>query len=137
MFIKKPHKILIFTRYPAKGASSRLRIIQYLPYFEGHNMVFSLAPFFNERYLEDLYSNKKLNLFNLMYLFFKRFILLLSVYRYDLVWIEKEIFPYMPSFLESLIKFFKIKYIVDYDDAIFHNYDKLNSKFYKKNLMIF
>ena len=38
----------------------------------------------------------------------------------------------MPSFIESLIKFFKIKYIVDYDDAIFHNYDKLNAKFYKK-----
>ena len=38
----------------------------------------------------------------------------------------------MPSFFESIICHLGVKYIVDYDDDIFQNYDKFNSNFYKK-----
>jgi glycosyltransferase involved in cell wall biosynthesis len=128
----KEINIIVFSRYSELGASSRLRMIQYLPFLANNNINCSVNPFFNERYLKDLYSNKKINLINLIYLFFQRFVLLFSVKKYDLVWIEKEVFPYMPSFFESIICYSGVKYIVDYDDDIFQNYDKFNSNFYKK-----
>jgi len=39
------------------------------------------------------------------------------------LWIEKELFPWLPSWCEMFIACLGIPYIVDYDDAIFHNYD--------------
>lgn len=125
--MRRPIKILIFSRYTEIGASSRLRIFQYLPYFENKNVSFKLSPFFNEKYLSDFYANKRTSIINVCWLYLKRFYNLLKVRQFDLIWVEKEVFPYMPSFFESLITLFRVKYIVDYDDAIFHNYEKFNS----------
>lgn len=47
-----------------------------------------------------------------------------TVFRYDIVVIEKEIFPYLPAFAEKILQILGVKYIADYDDAIFHNYDQ-------------
>jgi glycosyltransferase involved in cell wall biosynthesis len=41
-----------------------------------------------------------------------------------LVIIEKELFPYFPAIFERIFKLLGIKYVADYDDAIFHNYDR-------------
>ncbi|MNX97741.1 D-inositol-3-phosphate glycosyltransferase [compost metagenome] len=42
---------------------------------------------------------------------------------FDLVWIEKELFPNLPAWFEERLKTRGIPYVVDYDDAVFHNYD--------------
>jgi len=55
--------------------------------------------------------------------YFRRLVRVLFFYRYRFIWIEKEIFPYCPALVESLLSFLGVKYVVDYDDAIFHNYD--------------
>jgi glycosyltransferase involved in cell wall biosynthesis len=39
-----------------------------------------------------------------------------------------ELFPYCSAFFEKYLKFRKIPFILDYDDAIFHNYDKNENK---------
>ena len=129
--MKRPLRILVFTRYSELGASSRLRINQYLPHFKDNNFSCKVLPFFNEKYLKDLYANKRVNIVNIIYLYVRRFIFLLTVKKYDLIWIEKEVFPYMPSVMESLVTLFGVKYIVDYDDAIFHNYDCFNSYLFR------
>ena len=48
---------------------------------------------------------------------------LCRVRRYDLVWIEKEIFPFFPAIAEWLVTRLGIPYVVEYDDATFHRYD--------------
>lgn len=55
--------------------------------------------------------------------YFSRLLRLLTIPRYDLIVIEKELFPYFPALAEQLLTLLRVKYIVDYDDAIFHNYD--------------
>jgi glycosyltransferase involved in cell wall biosynthesis len=42
---------------------------------------------------------------------------------FDLLWIEKELLPWLPALAESLLAGQGISYVVDYDDAIFHRYD--------------
>ena len=54
---------------------------------------------------------------------FQLFGLLLFSKRYDLVLIEYELLPFFPAIFERLLKKQHIKYLVDYDDAIFHKYD--------------
>jgi len=53
---------------------------------------------------------------------------LLTVRRYDRIVIEKELIPYFPAIFERLITWCGVRYAVDFDDAIFHNYDVSSNK---------
>jgi glycosyltransferase involved in cell wall biosynthesis len=115
-------KILYFTKYSRKGASSRLRAFQYFPFLESQDIQITVKPLFGDAYLEKLYNGKK-NSASALNAYLKRFISLITVFKFDRVVIEAELFPYLPAVFERLLKLFGIKYIVDYDDAIFHNYE--------------
>lgn len=115
------------------AGSSRMRSYQYFPYLEKAGMTVSVKPFFDDAYLKDFYSGKK-NIGSVLKSYLRRFFVLFSVLRYDKIVIEKEIFPFLPAFAEWILKSFGIKYIVDYDDAIFHNYDQSSNPIIKKFL---
>ena len=129
-------KIIYLTKYSINGASSRLRSFQYFPLLEKENIDVTVRPFFDEAYLENFYSGKKPSIPKLLKFYFSRFFTLFTIYKYDRVVIEKELFPYFFSWFEKLFYMLNIKYIVDYDDAIFHNYDMSSNKlisFFLKN----
>lgn len=118
--------VLVLTKYSRAGASSRLRSYQYVDYFkkEHYPCDFEIKPFLNDQYLENLYSKKKNTLASLIRVYLNTFLFLIkNRNRYDLVFIEKEIFPYFPAWVE-LIFLKNKKFVLDYDDAIFHNYDR-------------
>jgi hypothetical protein len=52
--------------------------------------------------------------------------------RSDVAWIEKEIWPWAPAFLDPGILGSRVPYVVDYDDAVFHNYDEHPNSFVRK-----
>lgn len=115
-------KVLYFTKYTRLGASSRLRSYQYFPYFKNAGISISVSPLFSDDYLKLLYSGKVSKMI-VIKSYFKRFLKVFSVFKYDKLVIEKELFPYFPAWFEVFFNVIGIKYIVDYDDAIFHNYD--------------
>lgn len=127
-------KILVLTKYSRKGASSRLRTLQYLPYLEKQGFEFTVQNLFDDIYLERLYNSNQRSKLNIIKHYSKRFIYLLNLKKYDLIWIEYEIFPYLPPIVEQYLNFIGMKYIVDYDDAIFHNYDLSNHIIIRKAL---
>jgi len=131
-------KILYFTKYSRKGASSRLRSYQYFPFLEKEGVEVVVKPLFDDVYLDNLYANKKKSITHIIFCYMKRFFFLFTVVKYNKLVIEKELFPYFPAFFEKLLYLFKVKYIVDFDDAIFHNYDlsrhKLIQLFLKKKI---
>lgn len=116
-------KIVYFTRYTQLGASSRLRMIQFIPAFEKAGFRVVVSPLFSEKYLERLYSKKSIVVIALL-CYLRRFFSLHLIFSSQIVIIEKELFPYLPAWLEQLISKIGIKYIVDYDDAVFLNYEK-------------
>ncbi len=129
-------KVLYLTKYSRNGASSRLRSYQYFPLLEKEGIAVTVKPFFDKDYLNSLYAKKKISKFKLATYYFERFFVLFSINKYDKVVIEKEIFPYFFSWFEKLLSLLNIKYIVDYDDAIFHNYGLSPNKliqFFLKN----
>ena len=115
-------KIICFTRYSSKGASSRYRFYNLKKYFKKNNLEFIVKPLLNDNYLEDLYKNRKKNFFNIFFCYLKRFFILFSILKYNRIIIEKELFPYIPYFEYALFKIFKSKIFLDYDDFIFNNY---------------
>jgi glycosyltransferase involved in cell wall biosynthesis len=116
-------RIIFFPRYTRLGASSRLRTFQFQQHWENEGFQINIYPFFNDTYLKDFYGYKRLNLWNLIYCYIMRIFYLMKIPKYDIIWFEKELIPYFPPIVERLIIFFKINFIVDYDDAFFHNYE--------------
>lgn len=116
-------RLLILTRYANLGASSRLRSYQYLPWFEKNNISYTIQPFFNDAALQYFYQNKKYSKTSLIKAYAKRLYALIHSKHYDLIWIEKEALPWLPTWLEALL-LKNTPYVMDFDDAIFHNYDQ-------------
>ncbi|MET3730525.1 glycosyltransferase family 4 protein [Moheibacter stercoris] len=126
-------KVLYLTKYTRMAGSSRMRSFQYFPYLEKAGIQPVAKPFFDDAYLRDLYAGKK-NIFSVLKSYIRRFFVLFTVFRYDIVVIEKEIFPYLPAFAEKILQILCVKYIADYDDAIFHNYDQSRNPLIRKFL---
>lgn len=126
-------KVLYLTKYSRNAGSSRLRSYQYFPYLETEGFQVEVSPLFNESYLKKLYAGKstKKEAFKG---YCNRFLKLFVVGKYDKVVIEKELFPYFPAFAERVFSLFGIRYFVDYDDAVFHNYDLSSNKIIRKFL---
>lgn len=126
-------KVIFYTKYSNKGASSRLRSFQYFPYLKEHGVEVKVKPLFNDLYLERLYAGKNV-LFSIIFAYVNRFINLWWIFWADRTVIEKELFPYFPAWFEHLLATMGKHYIVDYDDAIFHNYDQHPRKVIRKTL---
>nr|WP_315149744.1 glycosyltransferase family 4 protein [uncultured Flavobacterium sp.] len=121
-------KILFFPKYNPLGPSSRYRIYQYLDSYEKAGIEVGVAPLFGDYF----FTNSKITKIAFtFYYYFRRFFKLFQVFRYDLIYIEYELFPYFPSVFEKVFRLLKVKYIVDFDDAIFHNYNQSKYFFIK------
>jgi len=122
-------RIIFFTKYTSKGPSSRYRTYQYLDEFkkEYSCLVF---PFFDDDYIDRLYAGRSTSFRKILYYYLRRIWHLLSKpKKNDIVFIEYELMPYFFAWAEFYLKLRGIKYIVDYDDAIFHNYDGSSNVF--------
>ncbi|MDH7597615.1 MAG: glycosyltransferase family 4 protein [Methanothrix sp.] len=119
-------KVLLLSRYSYLGASSRVRCYQYIPYLRNQGFDVTVAPLLDDNYIKDLYAGKRKRISLVISSYIQRIRSLLDARSYDLLWIEKELFPWLPAWAEGMLTRLKIPYIVEYDDAVFHRYD-LNS----------
>ena len=115
--------ILLLSRYGTLGASSRIRSYQYLSYLREHNIEVTVAPLLPDSYLRDLYAGKKPGVVSIAGAYVRRIGALMQRQKFDLLWLEYELFPWLPGWLELLALSKTTPYLVDYDDAIFHRYD--------------
>lgn len=119
-------KILLLTKYDSLGPSSRVRILQYIPYFISQNFHVSSQYLLPNEYIKALYNH---NILSKYYLYIKglinRLIFLFRRSNYDVIIIEKEIFDFTPYFIESLFIRKNERYFLDYDDAVFLRYNHI------------
>ena len=120
--------IIFFTKYTEKGPSSRYRSFQYKSFLESHFKI-EYYPLFSDDYIQNLYANKKTNYYQIAIAYLSRIIQVIKhLGTNKLVVIEYELLPYLPPILEYLLFRTKVKFVLDYDDAIFHNYDLHTNK---------
>lgn len=112
-------KVLLLTRYGRLGVTSRIRFLQYLPYLESQGVAVDVAPFLEDDYVSSLYKGHR-SWKAILNAYVRRLSQLTRVNQYDLLWIEKELLPWFPALAERFVH----NYVVDYDDAVFHAYDR-------------
>jgi len=122
--MKEKCKVLFFTKYPRRGPSSRYRVYQFLPYLKREGISFSVNELHTDEYLDSMFSGRKMPVYYYLLRFLRRFFRILSSIRYDVVFIQKELFPYVPPIFEVLLRMLKRKVVYDIDDAVFLYYTR-------------
>jgi glycosyltransferase involved in cell wall biosynthesis len=120
-------RVLFLTKYSRAGASSRYRTFQFLPFFQEAGLDCEVAPLFDDRYLARKYRTGRAHPVDVARALGRRLVHLLHARRFDLLVLEYELLPYFPAWIERLLARHGVRYTVDYDDALFHQYDQHRS----------
>jgi glycosyltransferase involved in cell wall biosynthesis len=99
-----------------------MRTYQYVPAMHSAGIDITVEPLFSDDYVRDI-QNSRRRMETLAAAFVRRLQSLRRARSFDLLWIEKELFPWFPSWTE-LPFLRRIPYVLDYDDAVFHYYDQ-------------
>jgi glycosyltransferase involved in cell wall biosynthesis len=116
-------RLLALTRYDRLGSSSRVRFYQYFQYLRNREIEIACHSLLNDEYVRRLYQGQRLQWGSIVVGYLRRLGFLARSKEFDLLWIEKELFPWLPALAERLLSVARFPWIVDYDDAIFHRYD--------------
>ncbi len=127
-------RVLFMSRYDRDGASSRYRMLQYIPALRARGIECDHQPFFAYGYVGKRFMNKSAVLPQLALSYWNRCRAMKRARNYDWVIIEKEAFPFIPRELEVKHFLGKLRYAVDYDDAVFHGYDRHPNTLVRKAL---
>jgi glycosyltransferase involved in cell wall biosynthesis len=118
-------KILVLSNYGDLGSSSRVRFYQYLPYLEQNDIKVTVAPFLENGYVRGIYNGGRRYMKYVLKAYLRRLWCFSKRHQFDLLWVEKEFLPWFPGWIERFAaSFLGIPYVVDYDDAVFHRYDR-------------
>ena len=126
--------VLVLTKYGNQAASSRQRFVQYKPTLKLAGIELIIKPLLDDKYLLDLFKGRSVNIINIILCYLKRFKLIFFSKEVDVIWVQYELFPYLPSYFDKIVAFLGKPVIYDFDDAIFHQYDSHKSKFIRKML---
>jgi len=100
-----------------------MRSYQYLEFLKTQGIEVTVATLLDDSYLTRLYAGRPPQWDVIIKSYLRRLIWLLKSRHYDLLWLEYEIFPWLPAVVEWILSLTRIPYVVDYDDAVFHRYD--------------
>ena len=115
-------RLLMLPRYSALGASSRLRMMQYVPALRAAGIEVEVAPLLGDDYVRGLYAGS-IPMATVLRSYWQRLRRVQAMDHFDVVWLEKETWPWLPAWLELPLLRGCTRLVVDYDDAVFHRYD--------------
>lgn len=116
-------RVLLLTKYGPLGASSRLRTLQYVPAMRARGWDVHVDSLLPDEYVQALYSRRPTRAHAVAGML-RRLRRVFSRERYDVAWVEKEVWPWLPMFAERRLLPRAARWVADYDDAIFHLYDQ-------------
>ena len=119
-------KLVFFTRHQALGASSRYRSVQYFDLLRARGHEIDQHHFFSDAYLRSRYADARPVGAVLGSYVARMRAALTAAADADAVIVEKELFPHLPAFTERLLRRGNAALIYDYDDAIWHSYERLS-----------
>jgi len=114
-------KVAFLTRYGPRGASSRVRAFQFESALRAAGIESVFFPLLGDRYLSAKYAGDR-TIREAASALAQRIRQIGRARSTDLLWIEKELLPYFPALVEGWLLAGR-PYVIDFDDAIFHNYD--------------
>ncbi len=120
-------RILALAKYGARAASTRQRLLQYVPFLENHGMSVTLRPLLDDTYLAGLMSGERSSSARILAAYARRLGDAFAARDYDAIWVQYELLPYLPLIDGVLARIASKPIVYDIDDAIFHMYDAHSS----------
>lgn len=114
-------RVLFLTRYPLAGASSRYRVFQYLPHLRARGVHCEVQSFMDD----DMYrlstqpGRSARKIAATLRACLRRLATLLRWREYDIVYMQRELLPFGPPWVERWLKRRGAVLFYDYDDALF------------------
>jgi glycosyltransferase involved in cell wall biosynthesis len=114
-------KVLFLTRYPVEGASSRYRVFQYLSHLEAMGVDCTVQSFMDSAmYRLSLTPGRTLaKALATVRAVWQRLATILRWRSFDIVYMQRELFPFGPPWMERWLKRKGAVLFYDYDDALF------------------
>ena len=116
-------RVAAFTKYDREAASTRQRILQYLPHLERAGIKVDVYPLLDDDYVRALASGEAPSRPAIAAAYVRRFRQLLRGPSADLLWVYAELFPWLPAVFERMAFRSGKPLLYDFDDAFFHPYD--------------
>ncbi len=113
--------VLFLTRYPKEGASSRYRVFQYVESLERLGLKCDVQSFMDESmYRASIAPGRTMRkLIMTMAATAKRLRAIFSAKHYDVVYLQRELLPFGPPWIERWLARSGVTLVFDYDDALF------------------
>ena len=116
-------RVAAFTKYDREAASTRQRVLQYLPYLAAAGIQVEVHPLLDDAYVRALASGAAASKTAIAAAYARRLRQLLKSQSADLIWVYAELFPWLPASFERLALRSGKPLVYDFDDAFFHPYD--------------
>lgn len=120
-------KVAAFTKYDREAASTRQRVLQYIPHLAAAGIKVEVHPLLDDAYVKALASGTAASKAAIAAAYARRLRQLLRPETADLIWIYAELFPWLPATFERLAFRSGKPLVYDFDDAFFHPYDDHSS----------
>ena len=116
-------KVQAFTKYGRSAASTRQRLLQYIPSLAAAGISVDYRPLLGEEYVRSIATGGRASRLAIARAYAARIRTLAARGDADVLWVYAELFPYLPSGLERLAFRRGVPVVYDFDDAFFHQYD--------------
>lgn len=120
--IRGPLRVLALPLYGPLAASTRHRISYYLPGLAQRDICVDMAPFLGDAYLARRFSMGQISLSAVMCGYWRRVGHLARQNHYDVAWVQGELNPLLPGWLDRQL--LRLPYVYDFDDAFYLKYAK-------------
>ncbi|MGE0717511.1 MAG: glycosyltransferase family 4 protein [Alphaproteobacteria bacterium] len=116
-------RVLLLSRYGRLSATSRQRHLQFLPALNAAGISVEVDALLDDAYVRRMHAGGSPRKGPILAAYARRLARLGAARRWDALWVEKEIFPWLPPWAERALAAGGTPLVVDYDDAWFHRYD--------------
>ena len=110
-------RLVAYPRYSRLGASSRVRMFQFEEILNKSGWDVSFYPFSDDLFLRSRYRGDKA-LMSVVASYWRRIRSVREMRNADLVWVEKELVPWAPSWIEKALIPSRERVVYDFDDAV-------------------
>lgn len=127
-------RVLAFTRYGEDAASTRHRLLQFLPALGQAGIAVEWHPLLGHGHMQRLVEGRSSDRLQLPAAYARRLATLLSAKRPDLLWVYGELLPFVPAAVELAAMPDGIPVIYDWDDAFHLRYQEHGNKLVRRAL---
>jgi len=127
-------RVAAFTKYDRQAASTRQRLLQFLPSLEAAGIAVDYHSLLGDGYVQGLVAGQRPSPAAVAGSYLRRLGQLLAPPDCDVIWVYAELFPFLPAQFERLAFLGGKPLIYDFDDAFFAAYQESPNALVRRGL---